>query len=145
MATDYYAANWATRGGLYTDHLIYSPDVRCFRADDNALLDAVVPLSFITAPAPNRGALGENLSDLEPTFRRRIGHVLAVAAEQRHETLVLGAWGCGVFRNDPAAVAGYFADALAGPFAGVFREVVFAVRCRNSNDPIFQAFAVAFG
>jgi hypothetical protein len=49
-----------------------------------------------------------------------------------------------VFRSDPAAVAGYFADALAGSFAGVFREVVFAIRSSKSGDPIFDAFANCF-
>lgn len=137
----YYQANRPTRGGVYTDHLIYSPDVPCFREDSGALLASAPLLSLITAPAPNRGAIPQEQQDqVEPTFRRRIDHVLAVAAEQGHDTLVLGAWGCGVFRNDPKAVAGYFADALAGRFAGVFREIVFAIRCRDGHDPIFAAF-----
>jgi len=54
--------------------------------------------------------------------------VLAVAAAHRHRRLVLGAWGCGVFGNDPAAVADAFAQWLASPlFAGAFDQVVFAI------------------
>jgi uncharacterized protein (TIGR02452 family) len=40
---------------------------------------------------------------------------------------VLGAWGCGVFRNDPQQIAALFAAALTGPFHGAFAEVVFAI------------------
>ena len=41
--------------------------------------------------------------------------------------LVLGAWGCGAFGNDPARTARDFHGALAGAFAGAFEEVVFAI------------------
>ncbi len=57
---------------------------------------------------------------------------------------MLGAWGCGVFRNDPAEVAAAFAEVLAGPFAGVFKRIDFAV-----YDPTdvgnFRAFQAQFG
>ena len=43
--------------------------------------------------------------------------VLAVARDQGHRALVLGAWGCGVFRNDPAQVAAAFAAIRAEDFA----------------------------
>jgi uncharacterized protein (TIGR02452 family) len=145
-APAYYEANRPTKGGIYTDHLIYSPDVPCFRDDNNGLLDLAIPLSVITGPAPNRSAVPKGQQHLiEPTFRRRIDHVLTVAAEQGHDTLVLGAWGCGVFRNAPVAVASYFADALRGRFALVFRDVVFAIRTRSGGDPIYDAFVNALG
>jgi uncharacterized protein (TIGR02452 family) len=45
----------------------------------------------------------------------------------RNETLVLGAWGCGAFGNDPLRTARDFRSALEGAYAGGFREVVFAI------------------
>lgn len=62
-----------------------------------------------------------------------------------HRVLVLGAWGRGVFRNDPAAVADVFArwldDAL---FEGAFDRVVFAVKERGGSEvnvaPIRERF-----
>ena len=68
--------------------------------------------------------------------------MLAVAAAHRHRRLVLGAWGCGVFRNDPAHVAQAFADALAR-FAGSFDRVVFAVRDPGGRN--IAAFQRQFG
>jgi uncharacterized protein (TIGR02452 family) len=41
--------------------------------------------------------------------------------------LVLGAWGCGAFGNDPFRTAHDFREALQRRFGGVFEEVVFAI------------------
>ena len=53
---------------------------------------------------------------------RRAGKALALTAHHWCEALVLGAWGCGVFQNDPATVARAFADYLRpdGVSAGAF-------------------------
>jgi uncharacterized protein (TIGR02452 family) len=50
----YYDANRACDSMLYTDHLIYSPDVPFFRDDRNGLLEAPFLVSIITAPRPRR-------------------------------------------------------------------------------------------
>ncbi|HEY2742981.1 MAG TPA: TIGR02452 family protein [Polyangia bacterium] len=129
---EYYRANRACGTVLYTDHIIYSPDVPFFRDERLELLEDPFALSIITAPAPNAAAAeqqGLHIDDeIGATLARRAKKVLAVAAAHEHRTLVLGAWGCGVFRNDPAAVARTFADALAGDdLRGAFERVVFAV------------------
>ena len=66
-----------------------------------------------------------------------------MAAAHHHRRLVLGAWGCGVFRNDPAVVATAFARALQ-PTAS-FDQVVFAVYDRQPGSPVYQAFADILG
>lgn len=56
--------------------------------------------------------------------------MLRVASEHKIKILVLGAWGCGVFKNDPNDIADHFKHFLVGPnaaFKDVFRKVVFAV------------------
>jgi hypothetical protein len=70
----------------------------------------------------------------------RAERVLAVAAAHGHRKLVLGAWGCGVFRNDPAAVAAVFAAQFART-QGHFDHVVFAVLDRQRGAPTHAAFA----
>jgi uncharacterized protein (TIGR02452 family) len=69
-----------------------------------------------------------------------------VAAAEGYRRLVLGAWGCGVFRNDPAEVARAFRTHLTdgGRFAGSFERVVFAVLDRHGDSPARLAFAAAF-
>ena len=49
-----------------------------------------------------------------------------------HKKLVLGAWGCGAFGNDPQEVAELFRDNLKK--FGCFEEVVFAVRMVAGRD-----------
>ncbi len=76
----------------------------------------------------------------------RAERVLEVAAAHGNRRMVLGAWGCGVFRNDPAQVAGAFRALLRGDgrFASRFAHVVFAVLDRRPDSPTRAAFAAAF-
>jgi hypothetical protein len=76
--------------------------------------------------------------------RRGAGRVLALALA--HGMLVLGAWGCFVFRNDPAAVARAFHAHLLGPaaaFRGRFQRAVFAVPAAPGREDNRRAFARA--
>jgi uncharacterized protein (TIGR02452 family) len=73
----------------------------------------------------------------------RARRVLQVAAYHGERRLVLGAWGCGVFRNQPAAVAEAFAAALDA-LPGRFDQITFAVLDRGAA-PIRAAFATRFG
>mmetsp|Transcript_136711 Transcript_136711/g.424724 ORF Transcript_136711/g.424724 Transcript_136711/m.424724 type:complete len:117 (-) Transcript_136711:15-365(-) len=60
-------------------------------------------------------------------MHERVLRVLDVFARHGARDIVLGAWGCGVFGNDPSTVAGIFRDKLLNEFRGRFRKVVFAV------------------
>lgn len=128
--TAYYDINRANRSALYTDHQIYSRGVPFFRTAENApFLETPYLASVITAPAPNAGAIHPAEAALiRSTFERRWRDVLLIAAHHRHRTLVLGAWGCGAFRNDPEMAAETVAGWLVAPrFAGAFDRVVFAI------------------
>ncbi len=124
-----------TRDPLYTHWAIHSPDVPVFRDDEGTLLEAPWTASFLTCAAPNAGVALERDPTCGPTIarvlRERIARVLGIAAHLDYGTLVLGAWGCGVFRNDTRDVAHAFHEALTGPFAGAFEHVVFAILDRS--------------
>jgi uncharacterized protein (TIGR02452 family) len=149
-APEYYERNRANRSALYLDLVIFSPLVPFFRDDAGVLLEKPILASVITAPAPNAGAIAQNepgnLRHVEPALKRRAELVFRIAAAHGVERLILGAWGCGVFRNDPNIVARIFADLLApnGPFARVFAQVIFAVFDRSQNLATYQAFADCF-
>lgn len=144
-----YEHNRARPTGLYSDWMIRSPRVPVFRDDAGALLARPYLASFVTAPAVNAGAVRQNEPDregeIEPTNRERARKLLWLANAQGHRTLVLGAWGCGVFRNDPRGIAGMFADLLHGEFAGRFACVVMAVYDTTADRHVHAAFVERFG
>ena len=108
-----------------TDWAIYSPDVPVFRTDDGRELERPWLLSFITCAAPYASALGAGEAGM--LLKRRIRRVLAIAQAYGYGALVLGAWGCGAFGNDPRRTASEFRRALEEDFAGAFSCIVFAV------------------
>jgi uncharacterized protein (TIGR02452 family) len=130
----------------YSDRVIYSPGVPVFRDDDGTLLDHPYLVSFLTSAAPNLGAILASQPGSAPSvpsiLATRARRVLEVAAAHGHRKLVLGAWGCGVFRNDPATVAAVLADQVAQA-RGHLDHVVFAVLDRQRGTPTFSAFTSA--
>jgi uncharacterized protein (TIGR02452 family) len=145
----YYEANRNNESAIYTDHLIYSPNVPWFRTRSRDQPDTLFLASVITAPASNAGVVLSRVADaipeVEVALRRRAGLVLAVAADNGHRAVLLGAWGCGVFRNDPALVADAFGRWLeSARFAGAFDRVVFAIYDRSREQTTLSAFRHRF-
>lgn len=134
--------------GLYSDYLLYSPAVPVFRGEAGEWLPRPFLLDILTAPAVNAGALRRNspelLPQLEPVMRHRLRLVLAAAARHGIEALVLGAWGCGVFGNDPAQVARLFAEVLAEPAVRTrFHRLDFAIFDPKPPHGTLEAFELA--
>lgn len=104
---------------------------------------------FLTCPAPNAGVIARTLpertGEVGPALDVRAGRVLELAVAQGYRRLVLGAWGCGVFQNDPARVAAAFGvlPRPGGRFAHAVDEVVFAVLDRRPCSPTRAAFTAA--
>ena len=100
---------------LYSDIMIYSPDVPIFRDDSGSLLVHPIVSSFITAPAVNnkiakdRGILD---SDIRYAMKNRVRKILELAYSKNPEAIILGAFGCGVFGNKPENVAKIFREEL---------------------------------
>ena len=148
-APEFYERHRASPSLLYSDAMILSPDCPVFRDDEGALLDEPQTASFITSPAPNAGAAAntrpQELPQIPEVLRRRSESVLALAATHGYERLVLGAWGCGVFRNDPQLVAASFAAHLrAGAWAGRFKHVLFSVLDTSPAQDTYLAFQRTF-
>lgn len=145
----YYEANRACGTMCYTDHAIYSPGVVFLRDARFALLPEPVLANLLTLPAVNYGQVlqkGEDAAHAAQVMARRMHRALALFAGRGDRRLVLGAYGCGVFRNDPAQVAAWWQELLAGPdFAGCFDEVVFAVLDRSPAGRQIAPFLERFG
>jgi uncharacterized protein (TIGR02452 family) len=104
---------------------ILSPNVPVFRDDRGMELDEPWLLSFITCAAPYAPLVGNQRST--ELLRERIVRMLSIARAYGYTELVLGAWGCGAFANDPWCTSRDFRNVLEGEFAGAFSEVVFAI------------------
>ncbi len=147
---DYYAAHRPHCDPLYSHRVIYSPDVPVFRDRDYALISAPYPVTFLSCPAPNSGQIArdapERLAQIPGVLTTRSAMILAVAFHSHVGTLVLGAWGCGVFRNAPGEVAAAFKVHLAsgGRFAGRFERIVFAIYDATPERANLTAFKSTF-
>jgi uncharacterized protein (TIGR02452 family) len=125
-AAPYYAENYRLAPTLALDNVVLSPGVPFFRDDNYELLDRPFTAVVLTSAAPCLPALDREISDgkapraaldeIPAILHRRcaaVAEAAAVAAAEHGCTaVVLGALGCGAFRNDPVVVADAFAAAL---------------------------------
>jgi len=142
-----YAFHRSHRDPLYTNYAIYSPDVPVFRSDDGSFLDEPYTVGIITCPAVNANKVEfGRKNEIGPAMWQRILKVLSVGVKHAHDSIVLGAWGCGAFGNDGHEIAQLFYQALEQNFKGVYRQAVFAIvdwsRDRRFIGPFHEAFMV---
>jgi hypothetical protein len=78
-------------------------------------------------------------------LQHRIQRVLAIARAYGYAALVLGAWGCGSFANDPARTATDFRQALTHAFRGAFSDIVFAITDWSPERRFLGPFRAVFG
>lgn len=117
---------------LYNSNLIYTPDVLFLKNNRKVTCDV------ITCAAPNKKIATEKygLSDkvVNEAMENRIDHILYSAYYNKSDCLILGAFGCGVFKNNPRDVAMIFRTLLEKKYIGVFKKVVFAIPNSNKNN-----------
>lgn len=145
---DYYTINREMKSCIYTDHIIYAPVVPIFKQEDGELMDSPVFASIITAPAVNAGVVRRNepkrIKDILPRMKQRTDMVLGICQKHGYETLILGAWGCGVFQNIPVDIANIFYELLETKYKNQFKRVIFAIYARNPRfiTPFQEIFGV---
>lgn len=137
--TDFYNTNIILNHSYYNDGMIYSPNVPFFRGLDCKLLDKPYLLSIITSPAPNLYHMNQVDEDLlVKTLQGRTDKIIRVAIANNHKNIILGAWGCGVFGNNPDMVADCFLNSIKKYPS--FDHICFAVYDTRPNQPIFNSF-----
>lgn len=122
----YYDWNEQNRNrSLYLDRAIYSEDVLFLRK-----MMKPIKADVITCACPNKKAAQKyaGVSDgwNSRVLDERIRFLLDIAAERGVDTLILGAFGCGVFGQDPYEVAAVFKKYLEQDYK-CFKKVIFAV------------------
>ena len=120
-----------TNSSMYRDRAIYSPGIVLTRKKPYIAVDV------LTCASPNRSAsfmLNMQAENRKILFQRS-RFIAAIMKEQQVNIPILGAWGCGVFGQDPGEVH----EALHTAFqeAG-FKEIVYAVPGRDQNAEVFR-------
>ena len=122
-----------------SDDLMYIPGVTVFKTDESQpkLKDESdwFNTDVIVSAAPNLG-FDYDTEQFKEMMTSRIKKILDVAAKENVEVLVLGAFGCGAFRNPPEIVADIF-NSLIRNYS--FETVEFAVYCKNDKTN-FETF-----
>ena len=123
---DYYEFNRLSKNfALYTNRALYSPGVLFVRDNEEVYADV------ITCAAPNKYTAqkycGKSDFDCNSAMVERIHFMLDVAKEENVNTLILGAWGCGVFGNDAEFVANSFKKELEEYYTYSFENIIFAI------------------
>jgi uncharacterized protein (TIGR02452 family) len=149
----FYAPHRKARNPLHNDDIIYTKDVIVFKDDDYQPLPKPFTVDIITCAAPtlreqssNRynPSDGDKAPDITPEdllalHEKRGRQILSAAAANGAEVIVLGAFGCGAFKNDPAIVAQAYANILP-EYLHHFRTIEFAIYCRPHEDSNYRAF-----
>jgi uncharacterized protein (TIGR02452 family) len=131
---------------LQHNSVLYSPALKVFRSNEETgyeFLSEPYTVSMISAAALRKPVLvsGHLSEDDSVLLEEKIRSVLKVASIHQHQSIVLGAWGCGAFRNPPHDVATIFKKVLS-EHKGSIQKAVFAILSRaydlEDNYSIFS-------
>lgn len=112
---------------------VYSPNVTVFRGteqDGYPLLEQPFSTSVISVAGMNRPELtpdGLIAPELVRGIQNKIQTIFNIGLDHHHDCLILGALGCGAFRNPPRHVARLFHEILVQKYYYIFRVIVFAI------------------
>ena len=136
---NYYTPNAKLNDDIYTNNIIYSAKVAFFRDDKDYHVIPPREMDVITCPAPSRELDDETALKI---YTKRIEMILSVAYLHCNTDLVLGAWGCGAFGQNPYLVARAFAEVL-NKYGWHFNNIVFAIKptAEGQEDNNFKAFS----
>ena len=131
---------------LEVNEALYTKDAIFFKDKDYEYMEPVV-CDVITIAAINLNENAkydpvQNLTDYSKITKDKIRLMVSLAAQNGVKNLILGAWGCGVFNNDPTTMSQYFSEVLVGEGYSVdFDNIVFAIiNDHNSVGNNFDIF-----
>ena len=131
---------------LEVNEALYTKDAIFFKDKEYDYMEPVV-CDVITIAAINLNENVkydpvQNLTDYRKITKDKIRLMVSLAAQNKVKNLILGAWGCGVFNNDPTTMSQYFGEVLVGEGYSVdFDNIVFAIiNDHNSVGNNFDIF-----
>lgn len=111
---------------LYTQRALFFKDKDYYQI--TPIESDVITLAAINLNVMAKYDPIQNPYDYENLTREKIRLMLSVPQSWGTQYLVLGAWGCGVFKNDPEKIAQYFKDAIIGEgYGSLYKKIIFPV------------------
>lgn len=133
---------------FYNDTVIVSPAVPFFRRHSGQFIDTPWQADIITSAAVHAKAvqhyMPDRINEIAPRMRQRIQKVFQVATTLDADIVILGAWGCGAFGNDPELIAQLMLDTMALVDMRRFAAIDFAVADMYDPPLNYRAFAARF-
>lgn len=147
MREDFYDKHIDDDDPLATDDVIYSPGVTVFKSDDSEMKlrdkSKWFNVNVLTCAAPDLYDADISDDELFALHVKRWRRFVSVALKNGCTTLILGAFGCGAFKNNPEVVA-KAAKKIVNEFNGYFKCIEFAVACKDDWTN-FEAFNKELG
>lgn len=137
--SEYYNYNKNIANNFFSDRVIYTDNVTVFKTDDTVPVlmskKEWFNVSVLTCAAPYVAKRKyTNKKALEELFVKRIRNIFETALENEISILILGAFGCGEFKNPPEIVARAF-KRVTEDYKHLFSKIVFSIKSTNNNDP----------
>jgi uncharacterized protein (TIGR02452 family) len=114
ISTDFYP--------LQDDELLWTKDAVFFK-DVNYGYMKDVKVDVVTIAAINLNA--QKVDNYEELTKNKIRLMLSIATKNNIDNIILGAWGCGVFGNEPSKMAKMFMDVINEGYS--FDNIIFAI------------------
>lgn len=135
---DYYLYHKDMNHYFFSDRLIYTKDITVFKDDRD--VPQIMPKSewfnvdVITCAAPYIAKRKyTNKTALKELFKGRIKNIFEAAIDNDVEVIILGAFGCGAFKNPPEVVAKAFHETIEeNNYSSCFKKIVFAIPKGNN-------------
>lgn len=137
------------RNPFYDDTVIVTRAVPFFRTHAGVFLDApwygdVITSAAVQAKAVQR-YMPNRVGEIAARMRTRVHTIFKAATTLDADVLILGAWGCGAFGNDPEMVADAMAEAMQVVDMRRFQAIDMVVADTRTPTVVYDAFARRFG
>lgn len=133
---------------FYDDTVIVSPHVPIFRGHDGDLLEQPWTANIVSAAPVHASGVRKYTpmreAEIPLHVARRATRIIEAAASTKANVLVLGAWGCGRFGNQPDVIVNAFRVAFESPALRAFAIIDFAVPDVSASAQLYQAFYQRF-
>lgn len=162
MWAGFYSPHRNAQDPLHNDDCIYTPNVTVFKTDtaEPKLMPEAdwYHVNVITCAAPNLRLMPSNAmnsgdgmkqvkladKDLYNLHVKRLSRIMEVAVAGGNEVVVLGAFGCGVFENNPEVVARASKEVVS-KYADCFEVIEFAIYCSPRDEQNYKIFKRILG